>query len=131
MSQIGRPSSYTEEVADEICRRAIMRSLRQVCMDEDMPAESTVYLWLKDHASFSEKYARARQLRAFRRSEDIDEVTQQIKIGQLDPAAGRVVIDSIKWQAGKEAPKVFGDKLELSGNEEAPLTVVVRKFGDA
>lgn len=127
----GRPSSFTPEVGKEICQRAIMRSLRQVCMDEDMPSEQTVYLWLKQFPEFFEEYARARNLRAYRRSEDIDEIAQEVRTGALDPAAARVAIDAVKWQASKEAPKVFGDKLELAGDEASPLTVVVRKFSDA
>jgi len=61
---MGRPSSYTETFADEICRRiAEGETLKQICRDEDMPARSTVQKWvLDDVQGFSGKYARAREI---------------------------------------------------------------------
>jgi len=46
--------------------------------------------------------------------------------GKVDPgwvAMQRLKIDSKKWEASKMLPKQYGDKLELSGNAEAPLAV--------
>ncbi len=125
---MGRVSTYSEEVAEEICRRAIMESMHKVCAAEDMPSEGTVYGWMVKHPEFAEKYARAREARAFRRYESADEVTEGVKSGLIDPAAARVLLDAIKWQTSKEAPKTFGDKLELSGNKEAPLTVNITRL---
>lgn len=107
----GRPDTYTPEIAAELCTRVLTRSLRAVCLDEDMPAEGTVYGWMKAHAAFAEEYARARAIRAYRRAEDIDEVVQEVRDGKLEPNAGRVAIDAMKWQAGKEAPRVFGERI--------------------
>ena len=61
----GRPSSYTEEVAEELCiRLGLGESLAQICRDPEMPAQSTVYLWLLRHPDFSERYTRAREEQA-------------------------------------------------------------------
>jgi hypothetical protein len=113
---MGRPSSFTPELADEICRRCVMESLHKVSQSEDMPAESTIYLWLLDQPTFSEKYTRAREARAFRRAESVDEIMEKVATGQLDPKAARVLLDAIKWQTEKENRKAFGAKLELDGN---------------
>lgn len=131
MAGPGRTTTYTEAVGKEICNRALTRSLRSVCLDEDMPPESTVYGWLISEPTFAEDYARARQARAYRRYESVDEITEAMKAGDIKADVGRVLIDAIKWQTSKEAPKVFGDKMELAGNAESPLTVVVRKLSDA
>jgi hypothetical protein len=37
-------------------------------------------------------------------------------------------IDARKWMAGKLRPKKYGDKLELSGDSESPLQVVIKNF---
>jgi hypothetical protein len=121
--RIGRPSIWTPELEDEICLRILTRSLRSVCSDADMPAEETVYVRIRDNESFADKYARARQSRAYRRAEDIDQLTEAVANNRLDPQAARVAIDAIKWQAGKEAPKVFGEKLELNGPGGGPVLI--------
>src|SRR5690606_35856096 len=60
----GRPSLYTEELAEKICARlADGESLNSICTDEGMPAESTVRLWTLDiNHPFSAKYAQAREI---------------------------------------------------------------------
>ena len=115
--------TYSDDLAEEICRRVIMRPIHQVCKDEDMPSESTFYEWLIREPVLSEKYARAREARAFRRYESLDEITQAVRDGQLDPVAGRLLMDAIKWQTGKEQPKVFSEKIqaEHSGPGGAPI----------
>lgn len=109
---MGRPSSYTPELGDEIAMRCVMASLHKVCQADDMPAESTVYRWLIEHDEFSAKYARAREARAYRRAEGMDEIAEEVRTGVIPPDVGRVLIDAIKWQTGKENRRAFGDKVE-------------------
>jgi hypothetical protein len=57
----GRPSTYTEAVAKEICRRlAGGQSLRSVCAAPGMPTFVTVFNWRRAHPEFLEQYARER-----------------------------------------------------------------------
>lgn len=60
--KIGRPSRYTEEIAQEICDR-ISRGepLLQICEDERMPRRQTVYDWLERVDGLSVQFARARE----------------------------------------------------------------------
>lgn len=59
---MGRPSDYTQEVADAICARlADGEPLRQICRDEAMPAWRTVYDWKDAHADFAARIAHARE----------------------------------------------------------------------
>lgn len=58
----GRPSKYTQELADEICERlARGESLLRICDDERMPTDRTVRNWTVEHESFSSEYIRARE----------------------------------------------------------------------
>jgi hypothetical protein len=41
----------------------------------------------------------------------------------------RLQIDARKWLASKLAPKKYGDKLELAGDPDRPLSINVVKFG--
>jgi hypothetical protein len=67
-------------------------------------------------------YARAREHRADARADRIDEICDELHRGKLDPNAARVLIDAEKWQAGKEMPKRYGDRVEVDA--KAGLVVV-------
>lgn len=57
----GRPSSFSQELADYICGElASGKSMRSLCRTEDMPAMSTIFKWLRENPEFSEQYARAK-----------------------------------------------------------------------
>nr|MBA3242286.1 DNA packaging protein [Acidobacteriota bacterium] len=60
----GRPSLYTAEIAEEICRRlSAGQTLREVCRSDGMPSEGTVRAWaLDDYNGFSTQYTRAREI---------------------------------------------------------------------
>jgi hypothetical protein len=110
----GRPTSYTEKLGAEICELVAMRvPLAHICKMPGMPNERTVYRWKRDTEQFCLNYARAREHRADARSDRIDEICEALRAGKLDPNAARVLIDAEKWQAGKEQPRRYGEKLEV------------------
>lgn len=133
---MARPSSFTQEVADEICERiADGESLRTICRYENMPARATVFKWLADIKSFSDQYARAREAQADLMAEEILEIaddglndtyvddngnkrTDQEVIGR-----SRLRVDARKWLASKMAPKKYGDRVqqEVSGPDGGPI----------
>ena len=145
----GRPSGYSEELALVICERiANGESLRSICTDDDMPAQSSVYKWLLEHDGFSEKYARAREQQADaifdeilaiaddarndwmeRQGEDGETVGWQLNGDHVQRS--RLRIDARKWMAGKLRPKKYGEKLTLGGDDEAPLNIKVTIGGNA
>lgn len=50
---VGRPSLYTQELAEEICERiAAGELLLHICKDAHMPVRRTVYNWLRSHEDF-------------------------------------------------------------------------------
>lgn len=60
---MGRPSSFTAELAEEICDRLSKgEPLAVICRDEHMPAVRTVSDWTKAHEAFSANFARAREV---------------------------------------------------------------------
>jgi hypothetical protein len=59
---MGRHSTFTKEIADEICDRISSgEPLAQICRDEYMPALRTVYDWQVADEEFSAGIARARE----------------------------------------------------------------------
>lgn len=121
---MARPSDYTPELAERICDAIADRGrLSKICAAPDMPNERTIYRWLEKYPEFCQQFTRARLYRAEARFDDLEELHEQILSGDLDANAGRVLIDLLKWQMGKENPKVYGDKTVIAGDADAPLAI--------
>lgn len=139
---MGRPTIYNKELADLICDKIASsnRGLAHICNEEGMPSRSTVHQWIVDNKEFSDKYARAREDQADFLAEEIltiadhsdkDTVIIYDKAGNPIPTEdkewtnrSRLRVDSRKWIASKLKPKKYGDKVELSGNPDAPLQII-------
>jgi len=132
----GRPSDYSEELGTVICHRLIQgESLRAICRSTDMPALSTVCLWLSKHESFSVQYARAKEIQMEHKLEEMFEIADNsagdITIGpdgrtivnHENIQRARLRVDTRKWAMSKLAPKKYGDRLvaEHSGPAGAPI----------
>lgn len=134
---------YSREIGQKICEQlADGRSLRSICADQGMPGRTAVFRWLATDDDFRTLYVRARQMQAdtlFDEALEIaDDATNDWMQSKSKP--GQVVnreninrsklrIDTRKWMVAKLSPKKYGEKIEVSGNGEAPLvTKVVREI---
>lgn len=98
----GRPSGFTQALADRICTRIMEgQSLRTICKAQGMPALSSVFKWLNENPAFSDQYARAREVQADLLADD----TVDIADTEQDPQKARVRIDARKWKAGQMSGK--------------------------
>lgn len=122
---MGRPSDFTQELADRICARlADGDSLRKVCKSEDMPDKATVFRWLRTNEAFCDQYTRAKEESADSWADDI------VDIADGEPSADvqrdRLRVDARKWAASKLKPKKYGDKLTHEGDPAKPIAHVHR-----
>ena len=107
----GRPSLYSDKIVKEICKRlADGESLLQICRDDHMPTNMTVYNWLQKYDVFFDSYTRAREMQGHAHAAMAIEAATKAK----DAGLGRLAYDALKWHAGKIAPKVYGDKTEVA-----------------
>ncbi len=133
----GRPSTYSAEMADAVCQRiANGESIRAMCLDDDMPAERTVYLWLEAHPEFVQKYAHARERQAdFYAAEIVQIADDGRNDTQVDDDGVRIVdhdhiarsrlrVDARKWYASKLAPKKYGDRQIVDATLDATVTTM-------
>jgi hypothetical protein len=122
----GRPTTYTPELGREICELTAMRvPLVRISEMPGMPSERTVYAWKRLHPDFLHEYARAREHRVDARADRIDEIAEELRTGKLDAPTARTLFDVERWQAGREKPAVYGDRIDarLSDAEGKPLQV--------
>jgi hypothetical protein len=119
---MGRPSTFTQDIADEICERILEgESLRHVCAENAMPNRSTVLRWLDENEDFAAKYARARELQGDYMDDLILEAAAETD--SENAPAQRVRIDAYKWRASKLKPKRYGDKTLVGSDPDNPLPV--------
>ena len=124
----GRPTIYTEELATRICDLlAEGKSMVKACEAVGISRRSAA-LWLKDKSEFAEMTIHAR-------GEWTDDIVDQlIDIAgdeSKDHHTRRLLIDSIKWVAGKQRLKKYSEKLIHTGPDgESPMQVIIQKFTD-
>ncbi len=135
----GRPTIYSEDLADLICERlACGESMRAISRDEALPAMTTLFRWLRTIPEFKQQYAQAKEESAHALFEDMMyiadyETGQPVMVDGLvllnedkkpvltvDAASighAKLRIDTRKWHASKLMPKKYGDKPD-EGNGE-------------
>jgi hypothetical protein len=133
----GRPTDYTEELADRICDRiSDGESLRTICAEDGMPHKSTVFRWLAAHEEFATIYARAREVQAEVLADELIEISDDGTNDWMErkDQDGGVVgwrengeamrrsqlrISTRQWIAERMLPKKYGTKVqtELTGKD--------------
>ncbi len=111
---MARPTTYTEAIKDEICTRiAGGESLRSICADKNMPAMSTVLLWVvNDREGFSEHYHASREAAGYAHADEALALRHELREGTLDPQTAKVILDALKWGAERMAPKRHSQRQE-------------------
>ena len=84
-------------------------SVHKACRKNDFFIQQ-FYPFMSGSPERIDHYIRARAARADVRFDAMDELMDEIKSGVVEPNAARVLVDCIKWMAGKEKAKVYGDK---------------------
>lgn len=118
---VGRPSSYSDDVAGLICLRLSNgEPLKKICSDPSMPDYSTVWRWVEKHPEFRAVSLRAREIGTHAIADECVEIADN---PDLDPNDKKVRIDTRLRLIGKWNRKVFGDRQEISGVDGAPIEV--------
>jgi hypothetical protein len=137
---LGRPTLYTQDIANAICERlAKGESLRSICLTDGFPAPATVCGWTTQNKDFYEQYAQARANNLEMMAEDLlsisddgadDWETRYKKDGSEYQALNRdaversrLMVDTRKWLLSKLRPKQYGDRLDVSGEIDCKLSV--------
>ena len=137
----GRPTVYSEAIAQEICERlASGEGLKRICRDDHMPGEVSVRRWALDPLHpFSALYARAREVQLWGYVDEIVEISDDSRndyIARLNKSGesasvlntenvqrSRLRSDNRKWILSKLLPKTFGDRIatEMTGKDGGPI----------
>lgn len=135
---IGRPSTFNDKIADEICLSLATssKSIVQLCKENPhWPSQVTVAEWRIKYPNFANKYAHAKKNQI---DTLVDEMLNEVNNNSNDLIENdkgnmvtnmaaiqraRLKADTIKWIACKLAPKIYGDKVQqeisVTTHEEA------------
>lgn len=118
----GRPTKYTNELAETICNRiANGESVRSIGRDDTMPVASTIFDWALHNDDFSEQYIKAKEIGAEVEAEEMDEIA----INEEDVARAKLRIETKKWNLSKKLRKRFGDNVDVTtGGEKLPSPIL-------
>jgi len=143
---VGRPSDFSQELADRICSElAIGKSLRSVCKSDDTPEISTIFRWLREKEEFSKQYAKAKEESADALLEETMDIADDgsndwmetndpdnpgYRINGESIQRSRLRVDTRKWAMSKLKPKKYGEKLttELTGANGGPLEMLLKEI---
>lgn len=117
----GRPSIFTTELGDEICRTIAVstKSLRTLCKENNWPNANTICEWRIKNKHFGELYARAKKNQIEALVDKIlliaDDTTNDYILGKNGKyyvnyehiKRVRLRIDTLKWLASKLCPRIW------------------------
>lgn len=136
--KIGRPTKWTQEIEDEICRRLSQgEPLRAICRTEGFPEWVTVYNWIERSEALSARVARAREHGVEAIAQDtlamIDAPPQLVVdnngVSRIDPAY-------VQWTKLRTeqrmkllacwSPNRYGNRVQVAGDKDNPLQVNIQ-----
>jgi len=131
---IGRPTKYSEEITDRICEviSNSSKGIHAVCQEEGMPSPSTVFKWLSENKTFSDKYARAKEAQADFMGEEMINLADTYRKTEIEYHSdqgsstttqdnvqrSKLQIEARKWLMAKLHPKKYGDKMDVTTDGE-------------
>lgn len=134
-------TEYAQELADEICDviSSTPKSLKQLCEENPhWPERTVIYKWILRYPDFGNNYMRAKAVQCNWLAEDaliiskdgskdtyIDEKGKE-KCDHEWVQRSRLIVDTIKWYTAKLAPRLYGDKLQLTSDAD-PQEELIKK----
>lgn len=108
--------AFVEEICD---RLAGGEGLKEICADDHLPSDDTVYRKMAKDPEFAARIARARESQQEFEADNI--VAMADAATEEDWQVVKLRIWARQWRAAKLAPKRFGDKTLHGNDPDNPL----------
>jgi len=142
---IGRPTDYSEDVADRILDLIIEgKTLREIEAVEGLPSKSTILRWVAKHEEFAKLYALAQEAKMEGFADELLEIADDgrndwMRANDEENAGYRengeamrrsqIRISTRQWLMERLKPKKYGSKVDVNHGGNVGLTVEVVDFG--
>jgi hypothetical protein len=135
----GRWSTYTPELASEICWRIIEgRTLNAIGADPEMPCAGTILRWVKEVPGFEDAYVQAKAMQADVIFEECRDEAQAATPGTVWVA--RLRVETNFRMASKMAPRKYCERVVAEAaidavraegdHERGALTVILKRANE-
>lgn len=109
-------AEFKEKIVDGIWSGNSLKNILET--NKQLPSRRYVYEWLNKEndrydAEFDNNYTRARVEGADLDSDRIEELNNELRRGEITPHQARVMLDALKWSAGRKNSKKYGEKSSL------------------
>jgi hypothetical protein len=124
---VGRPSKYSEALADRIVDAMIEgRDLVVICQQPGFPDRKSVYRWAAERPDFAARLERAREALGDLAAFEIGRIAANCTAETA--AADRVKLAALQWRASRLAPRKYSERRvnELVGAGGGPVAVEAR-----
>lgn len=114
----GRPNTYDYNLCVEICAEVANGfNVKTVLSSKpEYPTFQTWCNWKREHNELFDLYIKSIHDKAESVDEDIDNIMQEARNGNMEASIANVLIQTLKWKAAKYYPKMFGDKTDITTN---------------
>jgi hypothetical protein len=119
---------YSPELADRICEVLATgtRSIATLCKEEtDFPSRRVFFSWLRKYPEFMRLYRVAKMQQVEPLVDAMYDIIHAAKTKE-ELMAARLEVDTIKWQAGKLSQRLYGEKLEVTGDVTVTIAETIR-----
>lgn len=130
---VGRPTKKRDSLVKAICLRLMLgESLNAICKLPKYPSKSTVFKWLLEDESFSDKYRRAREMQQETFLDEIIEIADDSDNDYIESEKGtqfnsehvnrsKLRINTRQWVMERMAPRKYGSKPETEIKQDSPI----------
>ncbi|MDH5825758.1 hypothetical protein [Sphingobacterium faecium] len=132
-----KKSEAIDQIIERICEGESLRSILQYANREILPSVAVFLKWVSEDESLEKQYARAMSVRSDVLFDEILEISDESNAdldigddGKLRTVGeaiqrSRLRVDARKWALSKMNPKKYGDKIDVTSNNEKIVTNVI------
>jgi hypothetical protein len=136
--KIGRPTKWTQEIEDDICKRLSQgEPLRAICRTEGYPEWNTFYSWMERSEALSARVALARENGVEAIAQDtlamIDAEPRYIEDGKGGTRIDAGYVQWLKLRTEQRmkllacwSPNRYGNRVQVAGDKDNPLQVNIQ-----
>lgn len=119
--------SYNDTYRDLICNLlATGKTFTDISKMRGFPGVSVIAQWRAAHSDFEDAIRAARRMGADYYADKIADSLEEGRVLNKDEIpAEKLYYDKLKWLAEKADPDQYGNRTKISGDKNAPLTLIV------
>lgn len=115
---------FSKVTAAHICQKLTEgKTIKEIGLMEGFPPAYVIHGWSRKYPEFKAEIKAAREARAEYFHDEVIETAKNTK--EYKNKSDRLKIESYKWAAAVNDPATFANRTKISGDADAPLTIIL------